>query len=208
MRLRLIATATSLLALSVFGQEYKADVGGAPPESPFTSLVEAKSVRVLDAGTGKVFCELWLRNAAPADGKSTESNVTLPEISQGTFLGLISFPATAADRRGQQVKAGLYTLRYTNFPISGDHQGVAPQRDFVLLTKVGDDTDPAATPKFDALVGMSRKASGSNHPLVLSIWKGDGPAGTLAKDGEHDWVLQKSVGKIPLAMIVVGRSEG
>ena len=149
----------ALLAASVFGQDYKSDSGGAPPAEAgaFKSLVDAKSVRVLDAA-GKVFCELWLRTSTLQEGKSTEPNVTLPEIVQGTFVGLIQFPAAGADRRGQQIKPGLYTLRYSNFPVSGDHQGVAPQRDFLLLSKIADDTDPAATPKFDALVALSRKA--------------------------------------------------
>ena len=209
MKIRTGIITAALVAASVFAQDYKADAGGAPPAeaAAFKSLVEAKSVRVLDS-TGKVFAELWLRNSAPAEGKSTEPNVTLPEIAQGTFIGLIQFPANGADRRGQQVKAGVYTLRYSNFPVTGDHQGVAPQRDFLLLSRIADDTDPAATPRFDALVALSRKASGSNHPLVLSIWKADSATAAFTREGEHDWVLQRAIGKIPLAIVVVGKSEG
>jgi hypothetical protein len=209
MMIRNLMTGAALLAAATFGQDYKTDVGAAPPAeaSAYTSVLEAKSVRVLDS-SGKVFCELWLRNAAPPEAKSTESNVTLPELAQGTLMGVIQFPANGADRRGQQVKPGIYTLRYSNFPISGDHQGVAPQRDFLVLSKIADDTDAASTPRFDALMSLSRKASGTNHPLVLSIWKADSPATGFGKEGEHDWVLTKSVGKIPLAIILVGRSEG
>src|SRR5438874_385901 len=127
-------------AAAAFSQEYKMQAGGAPPDEvgALKSAVEAKSVKIVD-GSGKVYCELWLRSTPPPAGKSTEENVTMPEVIPGTFFGVIQFPAQAADRRGQPIKPGLYTVRYANFPITGDHQGVAPQRDFFILSKVGDD---------------------------------------------------------------------
>jgi hypothetical protein len=210
MIIRNVALATAVLAAaSVFGQDYKMQAGGAPPDEAgaLKSAVEAKSIKIVDSA-GKVYCELWMRSTPAPAGKSTEENVTMPEVIPGTFFAVIQFPAGSADRRGQPIKPGFYTLRYSNFPITGDHQGVAPQRDFFVVSRVADDTDASAAPKFDALMTMSRKASGTTHPLVLSIWKPDSFAAGFTKEGEHDWVLQTKVGTLPVAIILIGRGEG
>jgi hypothetical protein len=57
---------------------------------------------------------------------------------------------------------------------------------------------------------MSRKASGSPHPAVLSLETP--PAGAAApsvvKEGEHDWTLTVKTGDLTFSIIVVGKSEG
>lgn len=192
---------------AAFGQYKTEDTGSADAAAAFKPVLEAKGVKILDAA-GKIYCEIWLRAALPPAIKSTEQNITLPEIPPGAVLGVISFPAASSDRRGQLIKPGVYTLRYGQFPITGDHQGVAPQRDFVVLSRIADDADPAAMPVFDALMAMSRKGSGTTHALIMSIWKTDSFAPGLAKEGEHDWVLQRKLGAIPLSIILIGKSEG
>jgi hypothetical protein len=98
----------------------------------------------------------------------------------------------------------VYTLRYGIMPVNGDHQGAAPQRDFLLLTPAAADQDLSSTPNFDALVAMSRKASGTPHPAVLSFWKADTDAPGFTKQGDADWVLQTKLGDTPIAVILVG----
>lgn len=201
---------TLSLAVSLFADgDYKAQSGGALPE-PAASLkekLEASGTKIVD-GAGKLYAEIWLRSAQPADAKSAEQNITLPELPHGALLGVISFAAGASDRRGQAIKAGVYTMRYSQFPITGDHQGVAPQRDFLILSPAGEDKDPDSTPKFDTLMVLSRKGSGTTHPLILSMWKSDVATPSLTKEGEHDWVLIRKIGSIPVAIIVSGRAEG
>jgi hypothetical protein len=123
---------------------------------------------------------------------------------------VIRFPAKGADRRGQVMPAGVYTLRYSNFPVDGAHSGVAPQRDFALMTPLAADPDPAGKPAFDDLVKMSGKASGTPHPAVLSMETP--PAGatapSVAKEGEHDWTLTLKAGDLTFSIIVVGKAEG
>jgi hypothetical protein len=188
-----------------FGQ-YKSEPAGAPPTEAAPAIHDAlqkDGVRI--TGPKGTVCEIWLRATAPSGPKSSESDVTLPTIPQGALLGVIRFPDKGSDRRGTTVKPGVYTLRYSNYPINGDHQGVAPQRDFVLLSLAATDTDLNATPNFDQLVNMSRKASGAQHPLVLSIWNPDTDfkAG-FDKQGDTDWVLQEKLGDTPFAIILVG----
>lgn len=207
--MRNVVLTAAVLAAAAFGQEYKMQAGGAPPAEvgALKAAVEATSTKIVDAA-GKVYCELWLRSSPAPAGKSTEANVTLPEIIPGTFFAVIQFPAASADRRGQPIKPGFYTLRYSNFPITGDHQGVAPQRDFFILSKLSDDADAGTPVKYDALMATSRKASGTTHPLVLSIWKPDSFAAGFTKEGEHDWVLQTKAGGVAMSIILIGRGEG
>ena len=157
---------------------------------------------------GDVVCEIWLVAAAPAGG-AAEQNTLLSSVGHGALLGVVRYPARFSDRRGQTIKPGVYTLRYSFFPMNGDHQGVAPQRDFAILSPAATDTDAAAKPAFDPLMDMSRKASGTPHPLVLSIFKDDppSPAGVEAV-GDHDQVLHTKIGATAVSIIVVGKAEG
>ena len=188
-----------------FGQ-YKTESAGAPPSDASPAIVAAlqkDGIRV--TGPKGSVCEIWLRTTTPSGPKSSEADLTLPTIPHGALLGVIRFPDKGSDRRGTTIKPGVYTLRYSYYPVNGDHQGVAPQRDFVLLTLASTDTDLNATPTFDQLVAMSKKTSGATHPLVLSIWNPDPDfkAG-FDKQGDTDWVLQQKLGDTSFAIILVG----
>jgi len=198
-----------LCSASLALAQYKMEPAGAPPADvapAFSSMLEQQGVKITKAD-GSVYCELWWRTKIPTGPKSTDDTITL-SIPQGTLLGVIQFPAAAQDRRGQSLKPGIYTMRYSQDPVNGDHQGVAPQRDFALLVPAADDKDPNAAPGFDALVAMSAKASGTPHPAVLSIW---GSAAdkfpNLSKQNDHDWVLDAKAGDLPISIIVAGKVE-
>jgi hypothetical protein len=199
-----------LLTATAFGQ-YKLESAGAPPSELAPAIREAlqKDGAKIAGGKGAAFCEIWLRNQALAGAKTTEQNVVFTQIPHGALLGVIRFPAQGADRRGQPIRPGLYTLRLSFYPVDGAHQGVSPQRDFLLMVPVADDTDLNATPNYDQLVKMSAQAAGTAHPAVLSIWKPDSPTAgaALNKEGE-DWVLYTTVGGTPIAILVVGAYSG
>jgi hypothetical protein len=197
------------LGLLCFAQEYKLEaVSSAAPglPAPYSAVIQTQGYRV--AGPSGPWCEVWFRKSIPTGSKPADDSVSFP-IAQGTLIGILRFPAQGADRRGQVIKPGVYTMRYSNFPVDGAHQGVAPQRDFALLTPMANDADPAATPAFAALVQMSLKASGTPHPAVFSL---ETPAGTtfpaVAKEGEKDWTLSVKVGDLPFSIILVGQAGG
>lgn len=197
-----------LSSLSAFAQ-YKTESAGAPPSEVAPSIVAAlqkDGAKITKSGTP--YCEIWLRTQKPSGGKA-EDSASLGPVPQGALLGVIRFDGKGQDRRGQNIKPGVYTLRYALIPINGDHQGAAPQRDFVVMSPAANDTDLNATPAFDALMDMSRKASGTPHPAVLSLWKADSDfTPGIAKQGENDWVLQTKLGDTPIALIVVGIAAG
>jgi hypothetical protein len=194
--------------VGAFAQEYKVEpiATGAPGlPAAYAALVDTKGYRVV--GPKGPWCEIWFRKAIPTVSKPADSAITLP-IAQGTFLGILRFPTGGQDRREQVLKAGVYTMRYSNFPVDGAHQGIAPQRDFALLTPVGNDADPNAMPEFLKLVEQS-KTSGTSHPAVFSL---SAPMGgsfpSIVKEGEQDYVLHVKVGELGIAIIVVGKAEG
>jgi hypothetical protein len=211
--MRRAATPTVLLflAATAASAQYKLESAGAPPSELAPAIAEAleKDGAKILAPSGAVYCEVWFRTMAPKGEESSEQGVSLPEIPHGALLGAIRFPAQGQDRRGQPIKPGVYTLRYSLFPPDGNHQGVAAQRDFLLMAPAAADTDVNATPSYKDVVAMSAKAAGTAHPAVLSMWKDEaGTAPGLVQEGESDWVLYTKIGDIPVGIVLVGIFQG
>jgi hypothetical protein len=204
-----LVCAAFLAAFSIYAQDYKLEPIDTPPPSlpaAYAPAISHSGFRVV--GPNGPWVEVWFRNALPPGPKPADSSISFG-IAQGTLLGILRFPAQAADRRGQVIQPGVYTLRYSNYPVDGAHQGVAPQRDFALMTPLASDPDPNATPAFDALVQMSTKASGTPHPAVLSLETPmDAKFPSVTKEGDHDWVLNVKIGDLQIAIIVAGKYEG
>jgi hypothetical protein len=194
------------LSTAAFAQQYKAEPAGAPPSevaAPMAALLQKDGVKITNKGVA--YCELWFRSTKPSGGTS-EDGATVSGVPIGAFLGVIRFDGRGSDRRGQAIKSGVYILRYGLIPINGDHQGAAPQRDFVVMSLSAEDQNPSATPKFEALTTESKKVSGTPHPAVLSFWKADNDTPGLTQQGD-DWVLQVKLGDTMIALIVVGTAS-
>jgi hypothetical protein len=209
-RLYLLPLVLLLVTFPALAQDYKLEpVATAAPGLPaaYGAAIQTQGFRV--SGASGAWCEIWLAKSLPLAAKPDDAAISFG-VAQGTLLGVIRFPGKGADRRGQVIPAGVYTLRYSLFPVDGAHSGVAPQRDFALMTPLTADPDPAAKPAFDDLVKMSAKASGTPHPAVLSLETP--PAGATApsvvKEGEHDWTLTVKAGDLTFSIIVVGKAEG
>lgn len=210
MTLRTLVCGLLLTSFTLFGQ-YKVEPAAAMPAGVPAALAGAlqKEGTKIVGADGKVLAEVWLRATPPPSTTANEDTVTWTGVAHGALIGLIHFPAKHADRRGQGINPGVYTMRLSFFPVNGDHQGVAPQRDFLLLSKAAEDTDPASTPKFEELVAASKKVSNTPHPAVFSMWKveSDFKPG-FDKMGESDYVLQVKVANQPIAIILIGKAEG
>lgn len=197
------------LCVSAAFAQYKTESAGAPPSelaAGIRSALQQDGIKI--TGNGTTVAEIWLRTSMPSGTKTAEESVTLPTVPHGALLGAIRFTSKGSDRRGQGIQPGVYTLRYSMYPVNGDHQGVAPQRDFLVLSPAGTDKDEKATPAFAELMTMSRKASGTPHPAVLSLWKADTDfTPGFAKQGDTDWVLQAKIGDTPVAIILIGTAS-
>jgi hypothetical protein len=170
--------------------------------------LDAKGYRItLDDGT--VACEIWLRKSVPGTAKASAADALYGRLAESTLVALISFPQATTDYRGQPLKAGAYTLRYELLPNDGNHLGVAPNRDFLLLVPAASDTNPDATFKFEELVTLSRQATGTRHPGPLSLVQAAGGAPSVSKDDEDHWIfsanLRLASGEdLPFALVIRG----
>jgi len=176
------------------------------------NAVESSGAQLLRPD-GAILCEIWLRKTPLTPAKaSAAKGAAYPELSPGMFVGLISFPGGGKDFRGQPVK-GSFTMRYARLPEDGNHLGVAPAPDFVLLVQAGADSDPNAQYDYAQLVKLSTEAAGTNHPsafLLVTPVAGDLPrtyqnpdsfqvfAGTMKGDGGKN---------IPISLVVKGQAE-
>ena len=122
---------------------------------------------------GTVLCEIWLPSAV-ATGKTDAQGAAYTWLAESALVAVITFPKTSTDFRKQSIKAGSYTLRYAVHPQDGNHIGISPIRDFLLLVPVAADQDPSAKYKFEDLTALSKKTSGTNHPSPMSLVSPDG----------------------------------
>lgn len=179
-------------ATRVSAQNYKVESAAAPPPSDLAPAVSdqlaPQALRV--SGPAGVVCEIWLRKSVPgAPPPSDQLGIVYPQLQEGTLVGAIRFPADVKDYRRQAIQAGVYTLRYALSPVNGNHQGVAPQRDFLLAIPAAVDRD-AANISESQTIEQSRKATVTNHPSVWSMSPGAGDPGaapSISHDTDDDW---------------------
>ena len=174
--------------------------------------IEEKGNRILLAD-GTILCEIWMRKVLPVEAKKEISGSTYSEVIESAIVAVISFPKIARDFRGQDIKPGAYTLRYALHPTDGNHMGISPYRDFLLLTPISDDQNPDARYKFDELTKMSAKTTSSNHPSAFSLVVAERREGPRLSVNDHEHLVfstsvKTSTGTdLPVAFVVKGVAE-
>jgi hypothetical protein len=178
------------------------------PES-IRQILSAKGYRILLDGNNAAV-ELWYRKEIPAQTKSASADAVYDRLAESTLLGVLHFGQASSDYHGQPVPAGFYTLRYALMPNDGNHLGVAPSRDFLLLIPASADPGPETVLKFQDLVALSRQVSGTKHPAPLSLVPDEGGARpALSKDDEGHVIFSTAVHlasgeEMPLALVLKG----
>jgi hypothetical protein len=128
---------------------------------------------------GTVTVSFWFVSALPL--KTGNAAPSWVDVEEGSLIGLVMLDKDVRDIRGKVVRAATYTLRYGIQPANSDHLGVSPYRDFLLLSPVAEDLDPAPR-GHDGTVDLSKHTIGGSHPAVWSI---DPPAATDALSSTH-----------------------
>ena len=207
-----------LCASLLLGQAgYKVQPTGPPSASDLPkSLLEAlqdQGIRLVD-DKGNAASELWFLKSVPlASSSSASSDAVYPALSVGRLVAVLHFPGAGSDFRGQSIKPGYYTLRYAQIPKDGNHMGVNPYPDFLLLSPAATDTQVDAVLKLDDLLKLSRQASGTPHPAVLSLVPTSQGASfpSVVQDDQGHWVVQvKLPGQgqdVPIALVLVGQTS-
>ena len=217
-RAHLILLAAQLLLASLaFGQTYKVETAGAPAAGqlpqPLQNALESQGAKVVN-DQGATLLEAWFAKTVATNSSASPSQDFLyPSLTDGEFVGVLHFSSAGADFRGQAIKPGFYTLRYGLIPQDGNHMGVNPTRDVLVLCPAAVDTDLSANLKFDDLVKLSRQAAGTPHPAFLVGAPVNGSSfPAVAKDDQDHWNLQVklhgSSGDLPFAFTVVGKWQG
>jgi hypothetical protein len=204
-------------AARVSAQGYKIESAAvAAPAELSAAVRDALSPQGLRvSGPSGVVCEIWLRKTVPGQAAAQNLGVVYTQISEGTLVAAIRFPADIKDYRRQSVKAGVYTLRYALSPVNGNHQGVAPQRDFLLAIPAAADQDPANVSAAQT-IELSKKSTSTNHASVWSLMPAAGAASeapAVTHDSDADlWIAQFSIpiaaggaaAPVRMGLVVVG----
>jgi hypothetical protein len=204
-------------ATQVSAQGYKIESAAVAVPAELSAAVRdtlsPQALRV--SGPSGVICEIWLRKTVPGQAATQNLGVIYTQVQEGTLIAAIRFAADLKDYRRQNVKAGVYTLRYALSPVNGNHQGVAPQRDFLLTIPAAADQDPANVSAAQA-IELSKKSTSTNHASVWSLMPGDGSAGAapaVSHDSDADlWIAQFSISiaaggapaPVRMGLVVVG----
>lgn len=219
-RLALTLLAFTLLLGSAVAADYSAEPAGeAAPNEEFSDeirqLVGEAGVKVLKGK--RTYLELWPTKQWAAQPGFAPSIEVLYPLEPGALVGVARLKSKLTDFRGQEIKTGLYTVRYGQQPVDGNHVGTAPTRDFFLLLPAAEDQSAATLDK-EKLFELSMDAAGSAHPAILYLQAA--PESIEAPALEHReeqewWVLSfaneakagDSVSKLPVSLIVVGQGQ-
>jgi hypothetical protein len=180
-----------------------------PPE--IASQLAPTGFKVLQ-GEKRTLCEIWPSKSWAVNAGFQPSDSVLYPLNVGEFIGVLRFPRKGADFRGQDIASGLYTLRYGNQPVDGNHAGTSPTRDFLLVLPAS--ADPSPKPLTDKeMFKISAQSAESSHPAILSLVKAeaDGDLPSMRHLEEHDqWTVRfagnGAASKVILELIVVGRA--
>jgi hypothetical protein len=208
----LIAILVSGSTLS--GQALTATKAAAPPPSDVApAIATLLSPEAIIVKVGDVPIQVWWVKTLPLE-TSPSGAPKWSDVSEGTLVGVISVGGTWHDIRGYVLKAGAYTLRFAMQPQNGDHLGVSPNREFLLLAPAAVDTSPGVAGEKGA-IDLSKKAVNRAHPSALSL---DPPVATrpamspVSNDIGLDGIVftvptsfqNKPVGELSLGLILRG----
>jgi len=221
MRWRLfVAVIVSAVLCSLAGSvqaENKLDAVASLPEGlskEIAAVMDAKGHKVV--GKDGAVCSVWLVKEVPTKASFKPTlNVKYP-FAPGELIGVLLVQAKAkyTDFRGQEIKPGVFTLRYGQQPEDGNHVGTSDLADFLLAIPAASDTDPKPIGDFKGLSERSAKTAGSTHPAIFSLLPSDKPVEkpTLTHDSDKDHTMLTAVlsakggAKVALRMVVIGKS--
>jgi hypothetical protein len=159
------------------------------------------------------YCDVWLRASVPS-GKTDAQGAVYTSIGDSTLIGVITFARSTTDFRGQSIKPGSYTLRYALHPTDGNHMGISPIRDFLVMLPVANDPNPDAQFKFEELTKMSTKVTGTSHPGILSLTQSSSaPAAPKLETDDYNRMVfsaaikNQSGAAMPISFVVKGHAE-
>lgn len=191
-----------------------------PPADELASAVVEKlasqGYRVL-RGENRRVCDVWFCNEWELPEPHEASEQVLYPFAPGQLVGVLRFARRSTDFRGQQIAAGVYTLRYALQPVDGNHVGTSDSRDFLLLLPAAADTTVDALEE-ERLFELSKEAAGTTHPasMFLARPSNGGDVPRMEHDANREWWMLEvsnrgkrgdTVLELKLSLVVVGRAS-
>jgi hypothetical protein len=185
----------------------------APPESlaePVRARLSGEAA-VVTRGTSRL--EFWWARGLTVSSDPPDWTGVPP----GALLGALRVVDPLPDIRGHTIPPGVYTLRFVLQPQDGDHMGVSPYREFLVVSPAADDRTPEPL-GLDAAVELGKKTQHRSHPAVLSIdppVSRDSPGSIVRTEEGHTAVVHAvpvvrdgaPAGALTFGLILVGRIE-
>ena len=171
------------------------------PPADLSAGVRSRLVPAAKVLIGGATLEIWLVSTL-----ESSSGPGWNAVESGTLAGALRVTGSFKEIRGKVVKPGVYTLRYGQQPQNGDHLGISPFREFLLISPAAIDHDPKVL-GFDGVVALSKEVIGTAHPASLSLDPPeDAPGAVLStyqnESGHEGVVLQ--IGSVKFGLIVSG----
>lgn len=159
-------------------------------------------------------CDIWLAEQWSVKPDFQPTLQVLYPFEPGQFIGVMRLPGKFSDFRDQTISKGVYTLRYAQQPVDGNHVGTSPTRDFLVLV-AADKDKKVAQMKYDELASLSAEAAESTHPALLCMQNVVGKETPAMRHFEQRqwWMVrfegQAKAGKtepLPVELIVSGHA--
>jgi hypothetical protein len=193
-----------------------------PPADDLSPAVRAQldstGVRVI-RGAKTVLCDFWFcKDLATADDFKPTGQQHYP-FREGQLIGAVRFARSGSDFREQELVEDVYTLRFALMPEDGNHIGVFPTRDFLLLVCARDDAEPAVIEDLEELNELSMEAAQASHPAMfplLQVLEGGDGMPRMRHNEEQDWWIVRAGLKtkagdasetLDIELVVVGIAE-
>jgi hypothetical protein len=176
-----------------------------PPADLAPAIASKLQASGAKAIVGGATLDIWWAQSISGDGSGWSN------VESGTLVGAMRVTGPFKEVRGKVVAPGVYTLRYGLQPQNGDHLGISPFREFIVLSPAGADSDPKVL-GFDGVVALSKQVIGTSHPAALSLDPPEDAPGavlsTYKNDSGHDGIVfevpRAPAGTLKFGLIVSG----
>ncbi|HKS36493.1 MAG TPA: hypothetical protein VJW76_04845 [Verrucomicrobiae bacterium] len=174
MRKRLLITITLLGCLavsSIRAADLTVRVADKEPpkdlDASIRAKLQSKAIQLLDGD--KPVYEFWFSAELPLQSKPSSTAKALETIKQAALLGAISVAGDQRDYRDDELRAGVYTMRFALQPQDGNHLGTAEFSFFAVLTPAKIDNKLDGIGDYKSLVKASSRETSTDHPVILSL---------------------------------------
>jgi len=182
----------SMISAAVAAEHRVVTLEESPPAEALSedilSQISEKGFTVI-RGKSRTVCQIWLCRDWPVAADFKASSEVLYPFKPGQLIGVLRYKRKGSDFRDQDIARGVYTLRFGQQPVDGNHEGTSPTRDFLLLVRAdADKSSEPIDPK--QVLELSAEAAESSHPALLSLQKVDingENMPTMRYNADQDW---------------------